>query len=72
MTIPNWHPVSDPDWIANLIRTWRERDQWIVPRSLSVYVIDKPRKTIEKRCGLPEPQIARVFELLGWTVKGDV
>ena len=74
-----WNIDADPEamenakrWTANMIRCMKDRASWVVPRSCSIYVLDKTNKVLEKRAGAPEPSIRRVFEALGWTVKGDV
>ena len=70
----NWD-ISTPegmknaiDWQTKHVTRLKEGGYWAVPRSMTVYVISHKRKVAVKLCGLPEPDIAKVFEAMGWTV----
>jgi hypothetical protein len=70
----NWD-ISTAEGLANAVE-WQTRHVtrvteggfWAVPRSLSIYQLSHQRKTAMKLCGLPEPDIAKVFKAMGWTV----
>jgi hypothetical protein len=70
----NWD-ISTPEGMANAM-AWQaahvarvvEGGCWVVPRSFSIYQLSRANKTATKLCGLPEPDIAKVFEAMGWTV----
>lgn len=70
----NWD-ISTPEGMQNAVE-WQTRHvsllaeggYWAVPRSMSVYRINANSRTAVKLCGLPEPDIARVFEAMGWKV----
>lgn len=70
----NWD-ISTKEGMANAVQWMKAHISriakgglWIVPRSVSIYVIDHANKTATKRSGFPEPEIARVFRAMGWTV----
>lgn len=59
-------------WQTKMISVLAQGGRWIVPRSMSVYEIDHERKTARRVLGYaPEPDIAKVFEAMGWTVTED-
>ena len=42
----NWTPTqTDIDWVGNLIKTFRDRGIWAIPRNGNMYVIDTKSKT---------------------------
>jgi hypothetical protein len=59
------------EWQTVLVNGIRPGGVWMVPRSLSIYVLRHTEKTAYKRCGTPEPSIERVFREMGWTVVKD-
>ncbi len=56
-------------WQTRMVSMIKEGGSWIVPRSGSVYVLYHTQKKAFKMMGSPEPDITRVFEEMGWTVK---
>lgn len=74
MNPTNWD-ISTPEGLANAVE-WQTKlvamlapdGYWAVPRSMTVYRLNPKRRTAVKLCGLPEPDIAKVFTAMGWTV----
>ncbi len=59
-------------WQQKMIDVLADGGRWVVPRSGTIYMIDKTNKRARKVLGLkPEPTITRVFEAMGWTVEGN-
>lgn len=59
-------------WQTKMIEVLVDGGRWLVPRSGTIYMIDKVNKRARKVLGLkPEPTITRVFEAMGWTVEGN-
>jgi hypothetical protein len=56
------------EWMRTFVKSIRQGGAWIVPRSLSIYVIDHEHKVATKRWGFPDPAITKVFEGIGWRV----
>lgn len=55
-------------WQQALVERMADQARWIVPRSMSVIVLDKVNKQAIRVMGMsPEPTIKRVFEEMGWT-----
>lgn len=72
--VDDWD-VDTPHGLARA-REWMERQvalianggSWIIPRSMSVIVIDKVHKKATRMMGmLPETSTRKVFEAMGWT-----
>lgn len=57
-------------WQTKLVNAITQGGRWVVPRSGSIYMIDKEGKRAKRVPGLlPEPTITRVFLAMGWTVE---
>lgn len=56
-------------WQTRLVNSIGKGGTWVVPRSFSVYRLSHDAKVACKLCGLPEPDIKKVFEAMGWTVR---
>lgn len=56
-------------WQESLIDSVKDGGTWLVPRSGSVYTLDKAKKQATKVVQLvPDESVDRVFAALGWTV----
>jgi len=52
-----------------MISTICDGGRWVVPRTGSIYMLDQKNKCVKRVLGLVrEPDIARVFRAMGWTV----
>lgn len=54
-------------WQQGLIDSINDGGFWMVPRSLSIFRLDKKNKIAVQETGMSEPTIIKVFEAMGWT-----
>lgn len=60
-------------WQQNLIDTVKDGGSWAVPRSGTIITFDKGTRTaVFTLKGIPEPDIKRVLERMGWAVVENV
>jgi hypothetical protein len=56
-------------WTRAFLLSMRDGGIWIVPRSASIYVIDRGHKKLIKLTGRDEPSIELIITAIGWTVE---
>lgn len=55
-------------WTYRLLTSMKTGGKWIVPRSMSTYIVVHGPKMLVKVSGSPEPSITRVVTAIGWEV----
>jgi len=72
---PPWNIESPEErkmalqWLQAHLALISDGGVWMIPRSVTLYVVDKRRKVLIRRWGLGDPSTEKLAKELGWKIE---